>query len=110
MEARTLIAALLGCGTLDADFLLRLIEGQDLCIYDLLDDVADWRRTPQIKANDLIYAALDRVAHDFLDHVVKGRISHFANSEYTLFINCLDSHIWFEDENLNRWFEAWRWS
>jgi hypothetical protein len=38
MEARTLAAALLNCGTLDADFLLDLIDTHDLCIYDLLDE------------------------------------------------------------------------
>jgi hypothetical protein len=38
MEARTLAAALLNCGTLDADFLIELIDKHDLCIYDLLDE------------------------------------------------------------------------
>ena len=43
MEARTLAAALLNCGTLDADFLLDLIDMHSLCIDDLIDDVADWK-------------------------------------------------------------------
>lgn len=38
MEARTLAAAFLGCGVLDADFLIELIDKHDLCIYDLLDE------------------------------------------------------------------------
>jgi hypothetical protein len=60
--------------------------------------------------NDLIYAAFERVAHEFLERIVKRRIRHFTNTEYTIFTNCLDSHLWFEDENLNRWLEVWRWS
>jgi hypothetical protein len=43
MEARTLAAALLNCGTLDIRFFDKLIDRHDLCIYELIDDVAQWR-------------------------------------------------------------------
>jgi hypothetical protein len=47
--------------------------------------------------NDLILAAFESVAHDFLEHTVKGRISRFDTAEYSIFTNCLDSHLWFND-------------
>lgn len=56
----------------------------------------------------MIYVALERVAQMFLTREVKHRARRFASVEYTIFTNYLDSHLWFEDQALNRWFEAWR--
>ena len=58
--------------------------------------------------NDFIGAAYGRVAEDFLEHVVKRRSSRFVTTSYEIFTNCLDSHLWFDDESLNRWYEVWR--
>jgi hypothetical protein len=73
-----------------------------------MDDVHEWCGESHITVNDLIYAALDRVARDFLEHIVKSRSRHFACTDYTIFTNYLDSHLWFDDSDLNRWFESWQ--
>lgn len=58
--------------------------------------------------NHLIYAAFERVAQQFLTREVKRRTTRFSSTEYTIFTNCLDSHLWFEDAQLQRWFEVWQ--
>jgi hypothetical protein len=40
--------------------------------------------------------------------VVKRRATRFSSTEYTIFTNYLDSHLWFEDAELQRWFEVWK--
>lgn len=68
------------------------------------DFIGDSRPT----VNHLIYAALERVASQFLTRAVKRRAARFSSTEYTIFTNCLDSHLWFEDSELQRWYEVWR--
>ena len=58
--------------------------------------------------NHLIYAAFERVATLFLTTVVKRRACRFSSTEHGIFINYLDSHLWFEDAELQRWFDAWQ--
>ena len=41
--------------------------------------------------NDLIGAAYERVAQDFLRHQVKRRARRFTSTEYTVWTNCMDS-------------------
>ena len=66
METHRLIAAILSCGYLDAEYLLHLIAAYDLDLADLVDDVSDYRGTSRATANDLIGAAYERVAQEFL--------------------------------------------
>ena len=58
--------------------------------------------------NDLIYVALDRVARQFLDEIPSRSRLHASTLEYTIFTNCMDSGLWFDDERLNERYEAWR--
>jgi hypothetical protein len=74
----------------------------------LLDDVRDFIGEERPNVNHLIYAAFERVAQQFLTREVKRRAARFSTTEYTIFTNYLDSHLWFEDAALQRWFEAWR--
>jgi hypothetical protein len=90
MEAPLLASALLSCGYLDAEYLLRLIETYDLDLGDLVADVADYRDGPAT-VNDLIGVAFERVAQTFLTHVVKRRADRFTSTEYTVWTNCMDS-------------------
>lgn len=62
----------------------------------------------RLNVNHLIYAALERVATQFLTREVKRRAARFSSTEYTIFTNYLDSHLSFEDAELQRWFEIWR--
>jgi hypothetical protein len=33
---------------------------------------------------------------------------HASTLEYSIYANCLDSHVWFEDESLEERFQRWR--
>lgn len=72
-----------------------------------MDDV-DCYGEKSLTANLFIYCILDRIAIYFKEFIVKRRATRFTTAEYTIFTNYLDSHIWFDDAELNRWFEAWR--
>jgi hypothetical protein len=91
MEAPTLVSALLSCGYLDAEYLLRLLDEHDLDLTDLVADVAEYRGDSPATVNDLIGAAFERVAQTFLTRVVKRRARRFASTEYTVWTNCIDS-------------------
>lgn len=56
--------------------------------------------------NHLIYAAFERVAQQFLTREVKFRVALFSSTKFTIFTNHLDSHLSFEDTELQRWFEV----
>jgi hypothetical protein len=43
MQACTVLSALLGCGYLDSQYALSLLDTYDYDIHDILDDVADYR-------------------------------------------------------------------
>jgi hypothetical protein len=90
MEATTLACALLSCGHLDAEYLLRLITTYDLELADLVADVAEYRDGTST-VNDLIGAAFERVAQTFLQRVVKHRAARFTSTDYTVWTNCMDS-------------------
>ena len=61
---------------------------------------------PQI--NDFIYVALTQVAERFVSELPKRVSRKSEGLEYSIFTNCTDSHIWFEDESINNRFENWR--
>jgi hypothetical protein len=61
-------------------------------IDDLVSDIESRHGNGALlSVNDLIYAAYDRIAQDFLTHIVKGRSRRFPSVEYTIFINFIDS-------------------
>lgn len=71
MEARTLAAALLQCGTLDIDYLIRLVDAYEMEFDDLLDEF-DWLYSDEKPTlNSLILLVLDNVARQFLEKAVK---------------------------------------
>lgn len=107
MHAHCLIDSLLDCGHLDTDFLLPLIDAYDLDTSELLDDLHDFIGDARPNVNHLIYAAFEQVATQFLTREVKRRAARFSSTEYTIFTNCLDSHLWVENAELQRWLELW---
>ena len=108
MQACIILSALLGCGYLDSQYAISLIDTYGYDIHDIIDDVSFYRWDPTPNINDIIGATLERVAQDFLEHAVKSRRTRFATLSYNVWTNCLDSGLWFDDEYLNRWYEAWR--
>lgn len=106
MEARHIISALTSCGVLDADAFIRLYDQYNLDIYALVDDAA-WMGEP-ITLNNLLFVSFERIVDDFLNHIVHAkRQNRFRSTSYEIFTNYLDSSVWFNDTNLQRWFEDW---
>lgn len=58
--------------------------------------------------NTLIYVALERVAGQFLDELPSRVRLNASTLEFTIFTNCMDSHLWFDDERVNAIYEDWR--
>lgn len=107
MEARHIISALTNCGILDADAFIELAEQYDLDLFDLVDELRD-TGIERIGINDLIYVALKTINEYFLNYVVHAkRARRFTTVEYQIFTNCMDSSAWFDDDNLERWFQEW---
>lgn len=108
--ARHIIAALTHCGTLDADAFIDLVEQYDLDVFVLVEELDDMC-IQRIGLNDLMYVAHKTIIEYFLKYVAHAkRVRHFTNAEYQVFINYLDSSAWFEDDNLQRWFEQWQYT
>jgi hypothetical protein len=101
-HAHRLIDTLLDCSYLDSDFLFSLLYAPKL------DDVLDFLGDDHPNVNHLIYAAFERVAKQFLAREVKRSAARFSCTEYTIFTNYLNSHLWFVDTELQRWFEKWQ--
>jgi hypothetical protein len=109
MDTHSLIASILRCGTLDANYLIRLMSANELTPDGEFPQAESWNAPNHLPdGNSLIYAAYENVAQNFLEHVVKQRASRFTTTEYTIIANYIDSNLWFDDKNLNRWYEAWR--
>lgn len=70
-----------------------------------LDDVLDFLGDDRPNVNHPIYAVFERVAKQFLAREVKRSAARFSCTEYTIFTNYLNSHLWFVDTELQRWFE-----
>jgi hypothetical protein len=61
---------------------------------------------PQI--NLLIHAAFERVAARFLAEISSRARLHASTLDYSIFTNCMDSSLWFDDERLQDLYETWR--
>jgi hypothetical protein len=96
----------LDCGWLDAEYLMRLVDANSIDPRDLMEDVREF--TTETTVNDLIYAALERVSRQFLDELPSKVRLNADTLEYHIFTNCMDSHLWFDDERINALYEDWR--
>ena len=107
MQALPFCSALLNCGYLDLQYLINLTEAYNLDPTELMLEAREFRLwMPQI--NDFIYVALIQVAERFVSELPKRVSRKDSCLEYSIFTNCMDSHIWFEDEGINNRFEKWR--
>jgi len=103
---------LLSCWYLDLHFLDELIWAYDIdldieelqMIYWKIDNI-----------NILIYEAYEQVKNMFIeDNEEAINVLWFSTNdfeawrEYEIFTNYLDSHLWFNDEELDNLYEDWR--
>lgn len=98
----SVICEILDCGTLDLDYLVKLIDRNDI-IVDELEFYDFW----DIAINRRILPCLCWIAQNFLDEYQEEiEALNVTNHEYNWFVNSIDSHLWFEDEHLQALFET----
>jgi hypothetical protein len=109
MSNNYLLSQLLNCGDLDVNFLQRLIDE-----FDIWLDVDSIRQEFwHTHINLLIYEAFreikDRFVRDYKDSIeaiTEKSIDDFE--ECNIFTNCIDSHLWFNDEKIESLYEDWK--
>lgn len=106
-----LLSQLLDCWYLDVDFLDNLINKFDIEID--IDDLKGRFWNGKIHMNDLIYETFIMIKDKFLNDtkdeieiITWKTIDDFE--DYSIFTNCLDSHLWFNDEKIEILYSNWK--
>jgi len=60
-----------------------------------------------ININSFIYIVLEKIKDKFLEEY-KEEIEGIYNRKYTIYTNYMDSHLWFESEDLQTLYENWQ--
>lgn len=109
MSRSSILSELLNCWYLDVDYLENLIE-----TYDIELDIDEIRRDfGKVNMNILIGRCFENMKDRFLKDK-KGEIEKIAEEsindfeEYETFTNCLDSHLWFKNEEVESLFQLWK--
>lgn len=91
-------------GYLDLKYLADTIEEYKLSVDEIVESVEqDFWKECITQINYLIYVALTMVAQKFIDG--NQKLFEEKSNEYEIFTNYLDSHVYFEDEEVQREFE-----
>ena len=93
-------------GYSDLEFLANTIDEYKLRVEKIVESVEEnfWKEyVTQI--NYLIYIALTMVAQKFIES--HEELFEDKSDEYTVYTNYLDSHVYFEDEEVQREFERY---
>lgn len=103
---KNLLTDLLQCGCRDINYLIDVLEKNDLQL-DVEDVKANFW---EVNVNTLIYEALYQVAEIFIaefeDEICRLLGDGAKTDElYEIYVNYMDSHIWFHDERVHELFE-----
>ena len=108
----SIVSQILECWFLDVDFLENLIEefDIDLDIENIKQEF--WK----INLNLLVYKVYDEVKNKFLkenkekiETILWESLENVWDFEdYEIFTNYLDSHLWFNNEEIENLFQEWR--
>lgn len=91
-------------GYLDLEYLTNTIEEYKLAVDEIVESVEqDFWKEYVTQINYLIYMALTMVAQKFIDE--NEKLFENKSNEFEIFTNYLDSHVYFEDEEVQREFE-----
>jgi len=102
-----LLCDLLECGYLDINFLDDLLEQYNISLD--FDDIKSnyWK----IDINILIFSALEEVKNQFIESN-KDKIEELwfdiNDLDYEIYTNYIDSHIWFNDNQIDDLYQEWR--
>ena len=104
----SLLSWLLNCGYLDLDFLINLVEEYDLD-FDVEDTLDNYWYTQisDLNINIFIYDAFEKIKDKFFEEKAE-EIEWIYTKKYTIFTNYMDSHLWFECQELQDLFEEWK--
>lgn len=109
-----LMCELLDCWSMDIEYLSNLLDRNDIKIN--LRDLKDnhW----ELNINIIIYDVFTQIAKHFISEneigikQVYGIWKHEdvneylrSNEIYTIYTNCIDSHLWFHDDDIQESFE-----
>lgn len=93
-------------GYLDLEYLTNTIEEYKLAVDEIVESVEqDFWKECITQINYLIYMALTMVAQKFIEE--NEKLFEDKSNEFEIFTNYLDSHVYFEDEEVQREFERY---
>lgn len=108
----SIVSQILECWFLDVDFLEDLTRefDIDLDIENIKQEF--WK----INLNLLVYKVYDEVKNKFLteykeeiENILWEKLENISDFEdYEIFTNYLDSHLWFNNEEIENLFQLWR--
>ena len=95
---------MLGAWYLDVKYLVDLLDRFDLDFYEVMDSVeCNFWANGKIDFNMIIYEVLSEIAYKFLEENPELSISNI--DDFNVYCNYLDSHITFEDDEVQSKFE-----
>lgn len=113
-----LLCSLLNCGYLDVNFIIDLIDNNNLEI-DFDEIISNWLiHDNWINCNLVIYELIEKIAYDFLNKYefkikkylwLKSKenlIDYIQEKDiFEIYTNYMDSHLWFKNDNIQTLFD-----
>lgn len=113
-----LLCSLLNCGYLDVNFIIDLIDNNNLEI-DLDEIISNWLiHDNWINCNLVIYELIEKIAYEFINkYELKIKKYLWLKSKenlidyiqeidmFEIYTNYIDSHLWFKNDNIQTLFD-----
>ena len=97
---------MLGAWYLDVDYLVELLDRFHLDFYEVMDEVEmNFGADCKVEFNTIIYEVLSQIAYKFIDE--HQEMFEWEDAEFEIYTNYMDSHIFFEDEEVQGKFEGY---
>jgi len=95
-----------GAWYLDLQYLVNILEEHNIDFDDVMESIEScfWDSI-KLDFNTIIYETLSMVAHKFIEENKDLFSSH--QDDFTVYCNYMDSHIYFEDEEVQSKFEGY---
>lgn len=111
-NTNTILSQVLHCWYLDLKFLDELIESYnlDLEVADILSNY--WYTNIQdLNINIFIYESFEQIKNQFIEEnqeKIEELWFDIYEINYEIFTNYMDSHIWFNDNQIDDLYQEWR--
>ena len=91
---------------LDIKFLVDTLEEYKIDFDDVMESIeANFWENVKLDFNLIIYETLTFVAHKFIDE--NSELFETHQNDFTIYCNYMDSHVYFEDEEIQNRFESY---